>query len=252
MHSMPRHFTIVIPSYNNELWVDKCLSSALQQDYDNYEVVYINDCSTDKTLEHAQNIFEQNMIPEGSKVISNEVNKKALRNLSYNISSSREDTIIVALDGDDWLPSNKVLKTLDEVYSSGDVWMTAGSYIDNVAGRISQPNIDPGYWDGNIRMKPWTISHLRTFRRELFMKIKHEDLLDDDEDFYKFTFDQAMMYPMAEMSGPDHFQEIKEVMYVYNRRNPISVDRVHRQEQLRIERKIRLMQPYKRIGSLYE
>ena len=249
---MTNHFTIVIPSYNNEMWVDKCLSSAFRQDYDNYEVVYINDCSTDNTLEQAQNIFKQSVTPEGSKVINNEFNKKALRNLSYSIANAREDTIIVTLDGDDWLASDKVLQTLDKVYSSGDIWMTAGSYIDNVAGRVSQPNINSNYWDGNVRMKPWTISHLRTFRRDLFMKIKNEDLLDDDGDFYKFTFDQAMMYPMAEMSGPEHFREIREVMYVYNRRNPISVDRVHRQEQLRIEKKIRFMQPYERIGSLYE
>ena len=249
---MPRHFTVVIPSYNNEKWVDKCLSSALRQDYDNYEVVYINDCSTDKTLEHAQSIFERSSAPEGSKVINNEINKKALRNLSYSIKESREDTIIVTLDGDDWLPNDKVLKTLDEVYSSGDVWMTAGSYVDNVTGRIGQPNIDSNYWTGNIRMKPWTISHLRTFRRGLFMKIRPEDLLDDDGDFYKFTFDQVMMYPMAEMSGPEHFREIKDVMYVYNRRNPISVDRIYREEQLRIERKIRLKQSYERIEGLDE
>jgi hypothetical protein len=82
------------------------------------------------------------------------------------------------------------------------------------------------------------------------MKIKYEDLMDNDDYFYKFTFDQAMMYPMAEMSGPDHFREIKQVMYVYNRQNPISVDRVHRQDQLRIEQQIRFKDEYERLESL--
>ena len=59
-----------------------------------------------------------------------------------------------------------------------------------------------------------------------------------------------MMYPMAEMSGPDHFREIKQIMYVYNRQNPISVDRVHRQDQLRIEHQIRFKDPYERLESL--
>jgi hypothetical protein len=106
------------------------------------------------------------------------------------------------------------------------------------------------YWVGNIRMKPWTMSHLRTFRRELFLKIRYEDLLDEDEYFYRYTFDQAMMYPMAEMSGPEHFREIKQIMYVYNRKNPISVDRIYRGEQLRVEQQIRFKRPYERLLHL--
>ena len=49
MLSMANHFTIIIPSYNNERWAKRCLSSALSQDYDDYDVVYVNDCSTDNT-----------------------------------------------------------------------------------------------------------------------------------------------------------------------------------------------------------
>ena len=39
-------------------------------------------------------------------------------------------------------------------------------------------------------------------------------------------------------------------MYVYNRQNPISVDRVHRQDQLRIEQQIRFKDEYERLESL--
>jgi glycosyltransferase involved in cell wall biosynthesis len=247
---MDNHFTIVIPSYNNEQWVKKCLGSALGQDYDNYDVVYINDCSTDNTIVVAEQLIKDTETKAEVRVVNNTSNQKALYNLYYQIKEAKKGSIIVTLDGDDWLPNDGVLKALNKTYESKDIWMTAGSYIDNVAGMISCPSIVERYWFGNIRMKPWTISHLRTFRRELFMKIKYEDLMDNDDYFYKFTFDQAMMYPMAEMSGPEHFREIKQVMYVYNRQNPISVDRVHRQDQLRIEQQIRFKQEYERLESL--
>ena len=247
---MSRHFTLIIPSYNNEEWAERCLTSALDQDYDNYDVVYINDCSTDNTLSVAEETIKKVDSKAQVKIINNEINRKALYNLYHSIRDSKEGTIIVTLDGDDWLPNDSILKMLDAVYDSDDVWMTAGSYIDNVAGMISCPSVGDKYWEGNIRMKPWTISHLRTFRRELFMKIKYEDLMDDDDYFYKFTFDQAMMYPMAEMASHEHFREIKQIMYVYNRQNPISVDRVHRQDQLRIEQQIRFKEPYERLEGL--
>ena len=75
-------------------------------------------------------------------------------------------------------------------------------------------------------------------------------MLDLDGGFYKCTFDRAMMYPMVEMSGKDKVRLIGEVLYIYNRLNPISVDRVHRQDQLRIEQQISNKQPYQKIESL--
>ncbi len=248
---MDNHFTILIPSYNNQNWVGRCLGSALKQDYENYDVVYINDSSTDSTSEEVDRVVDAIKTNAEVAIINNKENKKALCNLYNSIIDSKSGTIIVTLDGDDWLPNDQVLNKLNKIYSNTDVWMTAGSYIDNVMGSVSSPNVDSDYWSGNIRMKPWTISHLRTFRKELFEKINYEDLMDLDGNFYKFTFDQAMMYPMAEMSGPEHFREAKEVMYVYNRRNPISVDRVHRHDQLRIEQQIRLKKPYKRLETLH-
>lgn len=250
MHSMVNHFTIIIPSYNNEKWAKRCLGSALRQDYSNYSVVYINDCSTDNTAAVVEQLVKKIHTTADVKVVNNTANYKALYNLWREIGQAKDGTIIVTLDGDDWFPDDQVLGTLNEVYSSSDVWITAGSFIDNSTGAVSSPNVTDDYWRGNIRSKLWTISHLRTFRKELFLKIRKEDLLDNDGSFYKFTFDQAMMYPMAEMAGPAHFREIKKVTYVYNRDNPLSVDRVHRYDQLRIEQDIRKKHPYSRLESL--
>ena len=37
-------------------------------------------------------------------------------------------SIIVSIDGDDWFKHDNVLTKLNEVYNSGDVWMTYGTY----------------------------------------------------------------------------------------------------------------------------
>lgn len=43
--------SIIIPVYNGEGEIEKCLNSIFEQTYKNYEVVVVNDGSTDKTLE---------------------------------------------------------------------------------------------------------------------------------------------------------------------------------------------------------
>lgn len=42
-------YSILIPVYNGAKYIEKCLDSALEQDYKNYEVIVINDGSTDET-----------------------------------------------------------------------------------------------------------------------------------------------------------------------------------------------------------
>ena len=47
--------TIIIPVYNAQAYLEKCLDSALQQTYDNYEIICVNDQSPDDS----QRILEE-------------------------------------------------------------------------------------------------------------------------------------------------------------------------------------------------
>lgn len=48
--------SVVIPLYNKEQIIEKCLHSVLSQDYDDYEVVIVNDGSTDRSAEIVKGI----------------------------------------------------------------------------------------------------------------------------------------------------------------------------------------------------
>lgn len=248
---MKNHFTIIIPSYNCESWVDNNLGSVFSQNYDNYKVVYVDDASTDKTANKVkQYLLNNNISPEKISLIINPFNKGKMENIYYAIKESRDNTIVTILDGDDWLSSDKVLEILNQTYSSQDVWMTNGSYVVNTTGQVVSPQINANYWSGIIRKKSWEFSHLGTFRKKLFCKIKTKDLMNKQGEFWATTSDQAIMWPMAEMSGPEHFRVINEVLYVYNRTNPLSDDIANRQDQLLTESLIRNSRAYTKIQVL--
>ena len=245
---MKNHFTIIIPSYNCEQWVEWNLRSALQQDYEDYEIVYVDDCSTDNTLSAATKILSESN--KNYRIVSNDKNMKALYNLYTQIHASRKGSIIVTLDGDDALAGTEVLTKLNQAYQDSECWLTVGSYMQNDNYIVVSPIVSEGFWEGNIRKSPWSFSHLRTFRRELFCKIDKKDLLDLDGRFFSCTFDRAMMYPMVEMAGKDRVKLINDILYIYNRKNPISVDRVHRYDQLRIESLVSNKTQYEKMESL--
>ena len=46
-----KKFSIIVPVYNVEAYLDKCLSTLVKQNYNDYEVIVVNDGSTDKSRE---------------------------------------------------------------------------------------------------------------------------------------------------------------------------------------------------------
>ena len=146
MQTQNNHFTFVVTSYNCEKWVDKNLTSIIDQKYKNYDIFYIDDASTDYTFEKAKQILEQNKFPEDRIDISrNSFNKGKMENVYNCIRKSKEGTIIIIVDGDDWLTNKHVLSLLNNVYKE-DVWMTNGSYEVVPDGRIVSPSLDSNYW----------------------------------------------------------------------------------------------------------
>ena len=50
--NIDKHFSIFIASYNNQELARTNIQSALSQNYSNYHIYYVNDCSTDLTEEY--------------------------------------------------------------------------------------------------------------------------------------------------------------------------------------------------------
>ena len=49
-------FSIIIPCYNAGEWLSQCIHSALDQDYENKQVIFVDNESTDSSLQVAYDI----------------------------------------------------------------------------------------------------------------------------------------------------------------------------------------------------
>jgi glycosyltransferase involved in cell wall biosynthesis len=206
------HFTIAILSYNNEKYVKKNLKSALEQNYTNFDVLFINCNSTDKTQSIAESFDNKNLtiIKETSRVYQTE-------NFVISTLLAKKDSIIVSLDGDDWFPHNNVLSILNKVYLSQRCLLTYGSYMEFPFRNIrvwKEKSLDELQ---NIRKYKKSLSHLRTWNKNLFLNINLDDLKINNK-FPEMAGDVSVLLYMAEMC-PDKCVFINEPMYVYNRTN---------------------------------
>lgn len=233
-------FVVIIPSYNNEDYVEKNLWSVLEQEYENFRVIFIDDGSTDDTFKRATDCVESFNAGDGVTFIRNQTNYKALYNLYYAIQSLPDETIVVIVDGDDWLSHSRVLKELNRYYNDPNTWMTYGQYITYPKYEKGKPlflNSQKRNLRGEI-----TFPQLRTFYAGLFKQIKLKDLLYKG-DFFKASWDSAVMFPMWEMAR-EHSVFIPDILYVYNRESPLNDDKIHKEKQRMYNRYISSLAPY--------
>ena len=107
-------FSIVVPVYNVEKYIRKCLESILRQSYDNFEVIIVDDGSTDETYRIAKSYEKK--YPNKFLVLKNEKNMGLNYTLNKCIEYAKGD-YLARQDGDDiTLPNifEKQVKFLDE------------------------------------------------------------------------------------------------------------------------------------------
>lgn len=98
---MKPEFSIIVPFYNTELYIEECIESVLAQTFTNWELILINDGSTDESVEIARKYEHQY---EKIKYISiHHSGLPAARNAGLKVA---EGDYIAILDSDDLLLSD--------------------------------------------------------------------------------------------------------------------------------------------------
>ena len=106
--------SVIIPVYNVEAYLPRCLDSVLRQTFQDIEILCINDCSTDGSLAVLEQYAKQD---RRIKVFSNKENIGGA--LSRNVGlNNATGTYVYFIDSDDWIDADYLevmLKTIKEV-----------------------------------------------------------------------------------------------------------------------------------------
>lgn len=246
-------FVVVIPSYNNKNWYKFNLNSALNQNYSNYRIIYIDDASPDDTGKLVENYIKEKNQENKVTLIKNVKRIGAMANIYNGVYNCKSDEIVVLLDGDDWFYDNNVLSFLNLVYQNPNVWMTYGQFMHWKGGDVGWAAEYPekDLKENKYRDNPWLLAMpTRSFYAGLFKKIKKEDL-SYNGDFIKFFSDCAYEWAMLEMSG-EHTKFISRVSYIYNIENSSNDFKKHDSEKAGLEKYLRAIKKYERLNNLFD
>lgn len=110
--------SVIVPVYNTELYLEKCLDSLLGQTLKDIEIICVNDGSTDNSAEILRRYENQN--PKIKVIHQSNLKQGAARNRGFNAASGE---YIGYVDSDDWVD----LKYFEKLYN------TAKKYDSDIA-----------------------------------------------------------------------------------------------------------------------
>lgn len=103
---MNKKVSVIIPVYNKEKYIYKCIDSVINQSYKNLEIIIIDDCSSDNSLNIICNFMDKRI-----KVIKLENNMGVSYSRNIGIKNSSGDYICF-LDADDYWNRSKIEKQI--------------------------------------------------------------------------------------------------------------------------------------------
>ena len=115
---MEEMVSIIVPTYNREQYISRAVQSILRQTYDKYEVIVVDDGSTDNTQEIVKKLQEKD---DRIRYIVSERNQGVAHARNIGIQEAKYDYIAFLDSDDEWLPEKLQLQMEKMMESSEQV-----------------------------------------------------------------------------------------------------------------------------------
>ena len=130
MDSINPKVSIILPTYNGEKYIKTAINAILAQTYNNWELIIVDDCSTDNTNKIINEFAQKDL---RIKVIRNEVNKKVAASLNIGFSHAAGDYYTWTSDDNYYKPAaiEKMVKFLQKNPDYGMVYAISDMIDEN-------------------------------------------------------------------------------------------------------------------------
>ncbi len=181
--------SIIVPVYNGEKYLDCCIQSIVSQTYMDLDIILIDDCSDDNSLEICKKFAKQD---NRIKVLSTEVNSGAAKARNIGLNAAQGE-FIAFVDHDDFIDINfiKILFEKQQYYNADIVQCRFAKFknFDNQEYVFS--NVQDVIYDNNKVLKT-LLGREGVQSCVLFNKIYRKDLFDtisfDDGKYHEDVF----------------------------------------------------------------
>ena len=219
-------YSIIIPVYNTSKYLRQCLDLVLCQKVEDYEVILVNDGSTDNSLEICQEYARK----DSRFFIIDQINKGRFFARRIGIQKAKGQYLLF-IDSDDFWESNtlEVLDNTIRYYNFSDIIVFNFNRVDESGRFIAKLTRDLPYekifnrdeYYKNIYELLVTSDHLNSL---CSMVVKHEivDMNGNDDDYGKVLLGEDLLQSLQFILKSKNILFIDSYIYNY-RNNPKSI-----------------------------
>lgn len=184
--------SVVMPAYNAEKYIKKAIDSILAQTYQDFELLIIEDCSTDRTLEVIESCQDSRI-----RLFQNDVNRGIAYSTNIGLRESRGEYIAL-LDDDDMAVRERleIQKTYLDTHPDIDVLGGRSVTIDESDNYLrieNEPRRNPRYLEALLLFKRVDFRNGTTMFRKSFIEkhaLSYQEACFGMQD-YKFFIDSS-------------------------------------------------------------
>lgn len=210
--------SVIVPVYNTEAYIKRCLDSILNQNYRNLEIILINDGSTDNSPAICDFYAETD---SRIRVIHKENGgQSSARNIGLDVCTG---DYISFIDSDDWIESGMYATLLDHLEKYGASLAVCGrydAYEDASKKKVGKSIENDGVFDAYDVLPEMAIGRLSDF--SVCDKLFHRELWQNtrfpEGEIYE---DFAVMYKV--LIEAERVVLCKDAFYVYFHRKNSTV-----------------------------
>ncbi|WP_171014885.1 glycosyltransferase family 2 protein [Culicoidibacter larvae] len=202
--------SVIVPVYNVENFLEKCLNSLVEQSFDDYEIICVNDGSTDNSA----NILDSYIEKYPSKVqVINQENAGLSSARNTGIRNSNSDWYMF-VDSDDWVAPDFIEKLYLSVIDN-NVKLAKCNII------FVEENKEFAFYNLNTGMYS-TKFLLSNLQPSVWNGIYHKSLFNDVVFPQGLLYEDLAVFPLVSAQQDDFFY-LDSGLYFYNRTNVNSI-----------------------------
>ena len=209
-------FAIIVPNCNNDhgdykgkTFFQNCIESILNQTYKNFNLIIVDDMSTDTSVNTAVNYMKDERV----HLIKNKRKRYngGSRNVGIEYAFDNLDfDYFCFLDSDDWWKHNKVLELINSRLYNHEMALLGLDLIDKKGVFLTKYHEYSNYEDFFLSdRKVWCTAWARVIRKDKIVYFCEDTLMED----------RVWSYRQADNISLDKVINIKEVCYTWNRAN---------------------------------
>ena len=241
--------SVIIPVYNAEEYIGECLESILTQTFQDFEVIAVDDCSTDSSpdiIRSYKENFGERMILTKTKKNSGNAGYTA-RNKGFRFARGE---YVFFVDADDFLTKT----ALEELYTAAknynaDVVYTGARYryTAEEGARLTRDRIGRSFLAADLEEKPtFTIDNPRKNLDELLLEkislywvpwakfVRRNFLIDNDISFFELLSGGDFIWTIELFAYAKRFLRIPNCVYYWRDDSSISTTRLQREPEKQI------------------